>query len=247
MPATQWRQKFHTDDKNQCLHNKSGSHGVLNANLFNFTFLLVNFGKVLCSSAKSSSKTQCFFQRRIYSTNIDCFVMDSLHSHLTFVAFCLLSVIRKQWLRQCNYFDVQSALLTEFRTDFTSSVWNFCHWVADVPPCKMSQWQGARRNDCFRRLASVPHPKKLPQTQYDIKVRVTCMHMLQESCWFCQSLLPLDRPKIYVLLSTFILFISKVVRINSGCVLGQWHTVQHLRINKCSALLSFNKVCWTYM
>ena len=35
---------------NKCLHNKSGSHGVLDANLFNFTFLLVDFGKVLCSS-----------------------------------------------------------------------------------------------------------------------------------------------------------------------------------------------------
>ena len=42
--ATQ-RQKFHTDDVNQCLHNKSGSHGAPNANLFNFTFLLVDFGK----------------------------------------------------------------------------------------------------------------------------------------------------------------------------------------------------------
>ena len=46
------RQKFHTDDINQCLHNKSSSRGVLNANLFNFTSLLVDFGKVLCSSAK---------------------------------------------------------------------------------------------------------------------------------------------------------------------------------------------------
>ena len=48
--ATQ-RQKFHTDDSNQCLHNKSGSHGVPNTNLTNFTCLLVNFGEVLCSSA----------------------------------------------------------------------------------------------------------------------------------------------------------------------------------------------------
>ena len=32
--ATQ-RQKFHTDDANQCLHNKSGSHGVPNVNLKN--------------------------------------------------------------------------------------------------------------------------------------------------------------------------------------------------------------------
>ena len=44
--ATQ-RQKFHTDDANQCLHNKSGSHGVPNINLSNFACLLVDFGKVL--------------------------------------------------------------------------------------------------------------------------------------------------------------------------------------------------------
>ena len=43
--------KFHTGDVNQCLHNKSGSRGVSNANLFNFTFLMVDFGKVLCLSA----------------------------------------------------------------------------------------------------------------------------------------------------------------------------------------------------
>ena len=48
--------KFHTDDENQCLHNKSCSHGVPNANLFNFTFLLVDFGKVLCSSANAEAK-----------------------------------------------------------------------------------------------------------------------------------------------------------------------------------------------
>ena len=59
--ATQ-RQKFHTDDVNQCLHHKSGSHEVPNANLFNFTFLLVDFGKVLCSSANESPvKLKCFF------------------------------------------------------------------------------------------------------------------------------------------------------------------------------------------
>ena len=44
------RRKFYTDNVNQCLHSKSGSHRVPNANLFNFTFLLVDFGKVLCSS-----------------------------------------------------------------------------------------------------------------------------------------------------------------------------------------------------
>ena len=48
--ATQ-RQKFHTDDVNQCLHNISDSDGVPHPNLFNFTFLLVDFTKVLCSPA----------------------------------------------------------------------------------------------------------------------------------------------------------------------------------------------------
>ena len=33
------RQKFHTDDVNQCSHNESGSHGVPNANLFDFMLL----------------------------------------------------------------------------------------------------------------------------------------------------------------------------------------------------------------
>ena len=66
--ATQ-QQKFHTDDANQCLHNKSVSHGVLNINLSNFTCLLVDFGKVLCSSANelqqnsnASSREECIPQ-----------------------------------------------------------------------------------------------------------------------------------------------------------------------------------------
>ena len=45
-------QKFHNNDVNQCSHNKSVGHGVQIANLFNFKFLLVDFGKVLCSSAQ---------------------------------------------------------------------------------------------------------------------------------------------------------------------------------------------------
>ena len=52
--ATQ-RQKFHTDDANQCLNNKSGSHGVPNINLSNFTCLLVDFGKCCVHLATSSS------------------------------------------------------------------------------------------------------------------------------------------------------------------------------------------------
>ena len=53
-------QKFRTDDVNQCLHNKSISHGVPNANLFKF--LLVDFGKVSCLSAnklQQNSNASC--------------------------------------------------------------------------------------------------------------------------------------------------------------------------------------------
>ena len=94
--ATQ-RQKFHTDDAIQCLHNEFSSHGVPNTNLSNFTCLLVDFGKLLCSSANELQQNSRAFSREDYiSTNIDCFVRDSSRLHLTFVAFCLLSVIRKQ-------------------------------------------------------------------------------------------------------------------------------------------------------
>ena len=93
------RQKFHTDDANECLRiNESGSHGVPNINLSSFTCLLVDFGKVYCCVhlPTSSSKTQMLLLEKIIFQNIDCFARDSSRLHLTFVAFCLLSVIRKQ-------------------------------------------------------------------------------------------------------------------------------------------------------
>ena len=57
------RQKFHTDDVNQCLKKKYGSHGVPNTNLFNFSFLLVDFGKVLCSSTNELQQNLNAFSR----------------------------------------------------------------------------------------------------------------------------------------------------------------------------------------
>ena len=60
-------QKFHTDDVNQCLHNKSGSHGVPNANLFNFKCLVVDFGEVLCSSANElQQNANATFRKTIF-------------------------------------------------------------------------------------------------------------------------------------------------------------------------------------
>ena len=93
MSATQ-QQKFHTDDVNQCIHDKSSIHGVPNANLFNFSFLLVDFGKVLCSSANELQKNSNPSSEEDYMPQI--LTVLFLRFHLTFAAFCLLSVIRKQ-------------------------------------------------------------------------------------------------------------------------------------------------------
>ena len=61
------RQKFPTDDINQCLHNKSSSYdGVPNANFFNFAFLLVDFGEVLCSSVNKLQRNSNASSREEY-------------------------------------------------------------------------------------------------------------------------------------------------------------------------------------
>ena len=69
MSATQ-QQKFHTDDANQCLHNKSGSHGAPNINLSKFLCFLVDFGKVLCSSAKELQQNSNTSSREDYIPQI---------------------------------------------------------------------------------------------------------------------------------------------------------------------------------
>ena len=79
--ATQ-RQKFHTDDVNQFLHNKSGSHGVPNANLFNFTFLLVDFGKVLCSSANELQQNSNASSREDYIPQILTVLLEILRVYI---------------------------------------------------------------------------------------------------------------------------------------------------------------------
>ena len=83
--------------------------------------------------------------------NIDCFVTDSLHLDFTFVAFCLLSVLHKQY----NYCVDQSELLTRFWTDFTSSVWNFCRWSADISPGKTSQVARSEEKRLFSQAIQV--------------------------------------------------------------------------------------------
>ena len=62
-------------DENQCLHNKSGSHGVPNINLSHLS-LIVDFATVLCSSANE------FQQNSKASSNAssrkDCYVVFEL-------------------------------------------------------------------------------------------------------------------------------------------------------------------------
>ena len=85
--ATQ-RQKFHTDDANQCLLKKSGSHGVPNVNLFNFRFPLVDFGKVLCSSANELQQKSNVCSREDYIPQILTVLLEIHRIYiLTFVAF----------------------------------------------------------------------------------------------------------------------------------------------------------------
>ena len=69
MSATQ-RQKFHTDDANQCLHNESGIHGVPNINLSNFACLLVDLGEVLCSSVNELQQNSNASSREDYILEI---------------------------------------------------------------------------------------------------------------------------------------------------------------------------------
>ena len=79
--ATQ-QQKFHTDDVNQCLHNKFGSHGVPDANLFNFTFLLVDFGKVFCWSAHELQQNSNASSREDYIPQILTVLLEILRVYL---------------------------------------------------------------------------------------------------------------------------------------------------------------------
>ena len=45
---------------------------------------------------RATAKLKRFLKEYIYSRNFDCFVVDLSYLHLTFVIFCVLSVIRKQ-------------------------------------------------------------------------------------------------------------------------------------------------------
>ena len=75
--ATQ-RQKFHTDHAIQCLHNKSSGHGVPNTNLSNFTCLVVDFGKALCSSTEEIQQNSNASSREDYIPQIVTVLLEIL-------------------------------------------------------------------------------------------------------------------------------------------------------------------------
>ena len=89
------QQKFHTDDVNQCLHDKSGGHGV---HCYASPF---DFGKVLSSSVNEHQQNSNASSREGYIPEIlieILFCYRFYRIYITFVAFCLLTVIRKQFI-----------------------------------------------------------------------------------------------------------------------------------------------------
>ena len=77
------RQKFHTDDVNQCLHNKIIQYSwVLNANLFNFMFLLVDFDKVLCSSVNELQQNSDASSREDFIPQILAVLLEIHHVYI---------------------------------------------------------------------------------------------------------------------------------------------------------------------
>ena len=146
--ATQ-RQKFHADDVNQCLHNKSGGHGVPKTKNKRFVQGIVCFSgsillKLLCSSCckQASEKLKCFFWRRIIIFHkywLFCLYSWRLHSLWPFV-FCLsfisnnLNNVTSPSSNQCFWPDSRLILHHHYGI--------FCRWVAEVPPHEMSPCKG---------------------------------------------------------------------------------------------------------
>ena len=61
---------------------KSGSHGVPNINLSNFTCLLVDFGKVLCSSPNELQQNSNASSREEYIPQILTVLLEILHDYI---------------------------------------------------------------------------------------------------------------------------------------------------------------------
>ena len=147
-------QKFDTDDANQCLHNKSSSHGVLNINLSNFTCLLVDFGKVLCSSANELQQNSNASSREDYIPQILTVLLEILRVYIRplwpFV-FCLSfennssNNVTTPSTNQCFWLDSGQILRHQYGISVAESQ-TFLH-------VKRPHKRRVRRNGCFRRLS----------------------------------------------------------------------------------------------
>ena len=82
------RQKFHSDDVNQCLPIKFGSHG----------FFLVDFGKVLCSYANE-------LQQKSNASSGEEYIPQILNCFVRFIAFTfdLCSLLTFCFRRLCSF------------------------------------------------------------------------------------------------------------------------------------------------
>ena len=146
------QQKFHTDDTIQCLHNKSSSHGVSNVNLSNFTCLLVDFGKLLCSSTNELQQNSNASFREDYIPQILTVLLEILRVYIwplwPFV-FCLSFVNNNQNnvtapLTNQPFWPDSGQILRHHGISVAESQM-FLHM-------KRPHRQRARRNGCFRRL-----------------------------------------------------------------------------------------------
>ena len=113
-------------DISQCLHIKNlvQSFGP-KVKFVQFYISPGRFGKVLCSSANEFQQNS----NSIYSTNIDCFVIDSSCLHLT-----CLSFVTNSW-NHLKYFNFLSL------SGRSSSLWTIS-----------MQQQGVRKYGCFHKL-----------------------------------------------------------------------------------------------
>ena len=146
-------QKFHTDDANQCLHNKSSSHGVANTNLSNFTCLLVDFGKVLCSSANELQQNSNPSSREDYIPQILTVLLEILCVYIWSLwpfVFCL-SFLNNSWnnvttpsTNQRFWPDFGRILRHQYGISVAQS--------QTFLRAKRPHRRRARRNGCFRRL-----------------------------------------------------------------------------------------------
>ena len=150
--STTQRQKFHIDDVNQCLHNISGSHGVPHAHLLNYTFLLVDFSKVLCSSSNElQQNSNASAREEIYSTSFDCFLRDSLRIWPSWPFVFCLSFVNNRWnsvttlsTKQHFWLDSGQILHRQYRISVNESQTLFL--------TKWPQRWRVGRNGCFHRL-----------------------------------------------------------------------------------------------